>query len=293
MTEHFPLMVPGGEATGEPLTVTAPFDNAPIATVDTADRDAVETAFATAHGLFRNRDSWLSLSRRIEVLERAAEIAKGRREELALEAAREGGKPLVDSLIEVDRALDGIRECVEYLRTQSGRGIPMGINPASSGRIAFTQHEPIGVVLAFSAFNHPVNLVVHQVCPAVAAGCPFIVKPAEATPLSCWRIVSILHEAGLPPEWGQALLVKDTNVAGAMVADPRVGFFSFIGSGRVGWMLRSRLAAGVRCALAPGQHLRAFRRRRPRACNRPAWRRYWRRVAGVSLDTATRAAAAR
>ena len=252
MAEHFPLMVPGASATGEPLTVTAPFDNAPIATVDRADREGVEQAFATAHGLFRNRDAWLSKAQRIDILVRAAEIARGRREELALEAAREGGKPLVDSLVEVDRAIDGMRECVEYLRTQAGRGIPMGINPASSGRIAFTRGEPIGVVLAFSAFNHPVNLIVHQICPAVAAGCPFIVKPAEATPLSCWRVVSILREAGLPPEWGQALMAKDREVAGTMVADPRVGFFGFIGSGRVGWMLRSKLAPGARCALEHG-----------------------------------------
>ena len=252
MDKHFSLMVPEASATAEPLAVTAPFDNAPIATVDTADGEGVDRAFATAHHLFRNRDAWLSKVRRIDILSKAAEITRGRRETLALEAAREGGKPLADSFVEVDRAIDGMRECVDYLRTEAGREIPMGINLASTGRIAFTQDEPIGVVLAFSAFNHPVNLIVHQVCPAVAAGCPFIVKPAEATPLSCWRIVSILHEAGLPPEWGQALMAKDLDVAAAMVADPRVGLFSFIGSGRVGWMLRSKLAPGVRCALEHG-----------------------------------------
>ena len=252
MAKHFALMVPGASATAEPLPVTAPFDNAPIATVDTADAEGVDRAFATAHALFLNRDAWLSKVQRIDILSKAAEITRGRREMLALEAAREGGKPLSDSFVEVDRAIAGMRECVDYLRTQAGREIPMGINLASTGRIAFTQDEPIGVVLAFSAFNHPVNLIVHQVCPAVAAGCPFIVKPAEATPLSCWRIVSILHEAGLPPEWGQALMAKDVGVAAAMVADPRVGFFSFIGSGRVGWMLRSKLAPGARCALEHG-----------------------------------------
>ena len=128
----------------------------------------------------------------------------------------------------------------------------MRINAASAGRLAFTESEPVGVVLAFSAFNHPVNLIVHQVCPAVAAGCPFVLKPAEATPLSGMRVVSILHEAGLPEVWGQALLASDREVAGRLVADPRVGFFSFIGSARVGWMLRSRLAPGARCALEHG-----------------------------------------
>jgi acyl-CoA reductase-like NAD-dependent aldehyde dehydrogenase len=245
-------MVPGAKADPEPLQVDAPFDGQVIAEIETGNADVVERALSTAHGLYRDHDAWLPAPQRIEILRRAAEIMQERRDELALESAREGGKPLMDSQVEVDRAIDGVRSCVDLLRGQAGHGIPMGINPASAGRLAFTQHEPIGVVLAFSAFNHPVNLIVHQVCPAVAAGAPFIVKPAEATPLSCMRLVSILHEAGLPKEWGQALLVSDLDVAGKLVSDPRVAFFTFIGSGRVGWMLRSQLAPGARCALEHG-----------------------------------------
>ncbi len=74
----------------------------------------------------------------------------------------------------------------------------MGANPASAGKVAFTTPEPIGVVVAVSAFNHPLNLIVHQVAPAVASGCPVIVKPATKTPISCYRFVEILREAGLP-----------------------------------------------------------------------------------------------
>ena len=252
MPDHYPLLVPGATAGADALEVDAPWDGSVIATVQTADEGAVEAALATADGLFRDRDAWLPVPRRIEILKEAAGIMQERRETLALEAAREGGKPLVDSLVEVDRAIDGVQECVELLRMQAGRGIPMDINAASSGRLAFTRHEPIGVVLAFSAFNHPVNLIVHQICPAVAAGCPVIVKPAEATPLSCMRLVGILREAGLPPEWCQALLTEDLELAGRLVSDRRVGFFTFIGSARVGWMLRSRLAAGARCSLEHG-----------------------------------------
>ncbi len=250
--DRFPLMVPGAKADPKPLQVDAPFDGQVIAEIETGNADVVERALSTAHGLYRDHDAWLPAPQRIEILKRAAEIMQERRDELALESAREGGKPLMDSQVEVDRAIDGVHSCVDLLRGQAGHGIPMGINPASAGRLAFTQHEPIGVVLAFSAFNHPVNLIVHQVCPAVAAGAPFIVKPAEATPLSCMRLVSILHEAGLPKEWGQALLVSDLDVAGKLVSDPRVAFFTFIGSGRVGWMLRSQLAPGARCALEHG-----------------------------------------
>ena len=125
-------------------------------------------------------------------------------------------------------------------------------SPRAAGRVAFTRHEPLGVVAAVSAFNHPLNLIVHQVGPAVATGCPVIVKPAEVTPLSCLRLVQLLHEAGLPEGWCQALVTEEIPVAEQLVTDSRVGFFSFIGSSRVGWMLRSKLAPGTRCALEHG-----------------------------------------
>ena len=251
MTEHYALMVPGATATGD-VAVTAPYDDAPIATVDTADADVVDTALATAQRLFRDRAGWLNPHRRTEILERAAVIMAERAEHLAIEAAREGGKPLIDSRVEVARAIDGVKLCIETLRTQRGTEIPMNLNPASAGRMAATRLEPIGVVVAVSAFNHPLNLIVHQVGPAVATGCPVIVKPAEVTPLSCIRFVEILREAGLPEEWCQVTVTQGRDVATALVTDPRVNFFSFIGSARVGWMLRSQLAPGARCALEHG-----------------------------------------
>ncbi|MEO0997771.1 MAG: aldehyde dehydrogenase family protein, partial [Pseudomonadota bacterium] len=112
--------------------------------------------------------------------------------------------------------------------------------------------EPIGVVVAVSAFNHPLNLIVHQVAAAVAAGCPVIVKPAEDTPLSCFAFVGLLHEAGLPVDFAQALVTDSLQAAERLVTDARVGFFSFIGSAKVGWMLRSKLAPGTRAALEHG-----------------------------------------
>ncbi len=252
MTNHFPLMIPGVSTNDGSLEIFAPFDRSLIATTDTADAAAVEKALATADSLFRDRKGWLTVPKRIEILERTAEIMQQRFDDLVIEAAREGGKPLNDSKVEVTRAIDGIKLCVETLRTEAGEEIPMGLNAASMGRMAFTRSEPIGVVVAVSAFNHPLNLIVHQVAPAIATGCPVIVKPAEDTPISCFRFVEILREAGLPDEWCQALTVKDLNVATKLVTDDRVGFFSFIGSARVGWMLRSQLAPGTRCALEHG-----------------------------------------
>ena len=245
-------MVPGAKPDERHAEVHAPYDGSVIGTVERTDLTGVEVALENAHRLFRNRDAWLGAGERVAILERTAAIMHERRDDLAVEAAREGGKPLIDSLVEADRAVDSIKACVQHLRTQGGREIPMGLNAGSTGRLAFTRHEPVGVVVAFSAFNHPLNLVAHQVGPAVATGCPVIVKPAEATPLSCMRLVWILREAGLPEEWCQALQTTDREVAGALMSDARVGFFSFIGSDRVGWMLRSKLAPGARCALEHG-----------------------------------------
>ncbi len=251
MVDSFPLMVPGAKTDKETM-VWAPFDGAEIANVAVSGADVVEKALDTADRLFRDRDGWLSAEKRIEVLEKTAEIMGERFETLAVEAAREGGKPLPDSQVEVARAIDGVKLCIETLRTQHGSEIPMGLNAGSMNRLAVTTHEPIGVVVAVSAFNHPLNLIVHQVAPAVAVGCPCIVKPAEVTPLSCIRFVEILREAGLPEEWCQVVITGGREVSQKLVTDARVGFFSFIGSPKVGWMLRSQLAPGTRCALEHG-----------------------------------------
>jgi acyl-CoA reductase-like NAD-dependent aldehyde dehydrogenase len=245
-------MVPGSKTTSPPREVSAPYDGTLLATVDTADGGIAERALATAYALYRNRYAWLLPARRIDILRNVAKLMQDRAESLALEAAREGGKPLMDSRAEVARAIDGMLTCAELLRSEAGHVIPMNLNAASLGRIAFTQREPIGVVVAVSAFNHPLNLIVHQVGPAIAAGCPVIVKPAEDTPLSCYRLVALLRECGLPEEWCQALVTENTAITGQLVTDRRVGFFSFIGSAAVGWMLRSRLAPGARCALEHG-----------------------------------------
>src|SRR5258705_3909664 len=217
MTDHFPLMVPGGKTTSPPREVSAPYDGTLLATVDTADGGIAEGALATAYALYRNRDAWPSPARRIDILRNVAKLIQDRAESLALEAAREGGKPLMDSRVEVARAIDGMLTCAELLRSEAGHVIPMNLNAASLGRVAFTQREPIGVVVAVSAFNHPLNLIVHQVAPAVAAGCPVVVKPAADTPLSCFTFIAILREAGLPAEWAQSLLTDNRDTATKLV----------------------------------------------------------------------------
>ncbi len=246
------LMLATQRAAAGTLQVTSPFDGRVLEELPTADVAHVDDALAAAHALYRNRDGWLTIPERVEILGKAADIMASQVEDLTLLAASEGGKPFADSKVEVLRAIDGMHLCVETLRGHAGDVIPLGTTKATLGRIAFTQKEPIGVVVAVSAFNHPLNLIVHQVGPAVASGCPVVVKPAADTPLSCLRFVEILREAGLPAEWCQVLISDNRDAAEALVTDARVGFFSFIGSAKVGWMLRSKLAPGARCALEHG-----------------------------------------
>jgi acyl-CoA reductase-like NAD-dependent aldehyde dehydrogenase len=234
------------------LDVTSPYDDSVLATLDTFGAEHVDAALSTAYELFRDRSAWLSIPERTAILKKTAELMESQREELARLAASEGGKPFQDSMVEVIRAIDGVHLCIETLRGHAGEVIPVATTPATLGRTAFTRKEPIGVVVAVSAFNHPLNLIVHQVAPAIATGCPVIVKPAGDTPLSCLRFVDLLHEAGLPADWCQAIVADTNETAEKLVTDSRVGFFSFIGSAKIGWMLRAKLAPGTRCALEHG-----------------------------------------
>lgn len=248
---HCALQVPGAWSAGT-LEVTSPFDGKPVATIETIDESGAERALQVAARLYGDRNAWLPAHERVAILERTVELMRDRFDALARLAVLEGGKPLTDTRIELERAIDGVKNCVECIRSKQGSEIPMQLNVASANRVAFTRREPSGVVVAVSAFNHPLNLIVHQVGPAVASGCPVIVKPAEETPAVCFEFVSLLREAGLPDGWCQAVAVSDLSVAEKLVTDSRVAFFSFIGSANVGWMLRSKLAPGTRCALEHG-----------------------------------------
>ena len=252
-TPHFPLKIAGLSKTdASRAEVFSPFNEQLLGTVEQADKADIETALSTAHDLYKDRSQWLPVVKRIAILEKAVELMKADAESLAIGAAEEGGKPLIDSQVEMARCIDSIRACIDGLRNDAPHTIPMGINPASQHRLTTIRKEPIGVVVAISAFNHPLNLIAHQVGPAIATGCPVIVKPAEKTPLSCFRLVEIFHKAGLPEGWCQALLTQSHEDTESLVTDDRVAFLSFIGSAKVGWYLRSKLAPGTRCALEHG-----------------------------------------
>ena len=234
------------------MRVIQPYDGELIAEIPVHTASAIETKLRDAAQTFSNRGNWLPAYQRFEILKRLARLVEGDRELLALLIAREGGKPITDAKVEITRAINGIEGAAAHIEHMVGTEIPMGLTPASANRWAFTTKEPIGPVVAISAFNHPLNLIVHQVVPAIATGCPVLIKPAPATPLTCLHFVNLVHQAGLPEPWCQAVILDNHALAQKLATDPRAAFFSFIGSAKVGWYLRTQLAPGTRFALEHG-----------------------------------------
>lgn len=235
----------------EVLKVYAPFDLVLIKELKLANENDVELALRKAYNLYSVKREGLPAYQRIEILEKTVKLIEANFDSLINTAILEGGKPYNDSKVEVLRAINGVKLAIQAIGGIHGEEIPMGLTASSSNRLAFTTKEPIGIVVAISAFNHPINLIVHQVATAVAAGCPVIVKPALTTPLSCIAFVSLLKEAGLPEDWCQVLICSDKN-AEILATDSRVNYLTFIGSSKVGWHLRSKIANGTRCAMEHG-----------------------------------------
>ena len=233
------------------IKVHNPFNGRQVGEVPLQDRKQVQEALDRAAEVFADRSKWLSVPERIAILEKFKKLVEANQDKLVQQAIAEGGKPLMDTKVEVARAIDGIKVAIETVPHLLGREIPMRLNPASMNRMAYTYREPGGLVAAISAFNHPVNLIIHQVISAIAAGCPVVVKPASRTPLSCLILVELLHQSGLPKEWCQAVVCSNED-AELLVTDRRLSFLTFIGSAKVGWALRSKLAPGANCALEHG-----------------------------------------
>src|SRR6059036_3253972 len=125
-------------------------------------------------------------------------------------------------------------------RKLAGEMIPMDASQAGEGKLAFTLRRPIGVVAAISPFNFPLNLVAHKLAPALAAGCPVVLKPATQTPLSALLLAELMTEAGLPPGWLNVVAGPSSELGDVLVEDERVKLITFTGSAPVGWGLAER-----------------------------------------------------
>jgi len=233
------------------LSVTSPFDGRDLAEVKLSSKHDVDLALDLARSVYDDQSAWLAKHERIAILEKTIVIMQDRVEELTLIAANEGGKPYMDSKVEVERAIGGVKLAIEALNTMGGTEIPMGQTTSSVNRMAYTFVEPIGVVAAISAFNHPLNLTIHQVIPAIAVGSPVIIKPSELTPMSALNFVDILYEAGLDKAWCQ-VVVCDREASEHLATSEKIDYLGFIGSAKVGWYLNSKVSIGTRVGLEHG-----------------------------------------
>jgi acyl-CoA reductase-like NAD-dependent aldehyde dehydrogenase len=164
-----------------------------------------------------------------------------RREEFARIIAREAAKPIRTARVEAERAVGTFRFAAAEARTLAGDMVPLDAIAAGESKIGFALRVPIGVVGAIAPFNFPLNLVVHKVGPAIAAGCAVVVKPASQTPFSTLALVDMLvRECGLPAEYLQVVTGSGSVVGNALVDHPDVALITFTGSPEVGWAIRAR-----------------------------------------------------
>src|SRR5258706_11990652 len=159
--------------------------------------------------------------------------------ELARTIPLEGGKPIRDSLVEVDRAILTFRLGAEEAERMVGETIPLDLMPASKGRIGITRRFPIGPIAGISPFNFPLNLAVHKIAPAIASGCSIVLKPPSKDPLTMLTVAEIIEAAG-PPLGSVSILPMTRELGDRMVADERFKLLTFTGSPSVGWRMKER-----------------------------------------------------
>jgi acyl-CoA reductase-like NAD-dependent aldehyde dehydrogenase len=229
----------GGEwlETGSFLEVTSPYSGETVGRVAQAGaaeaRRAVDAA-ATA------LEEPLPAYRRAEILAAVALALAERRDEAARLISAEAGKPLKATQVEAGRAVSTYTFASVEARRLVGEMVPMEASAAGEGKLGFTLRLPIGIVGAISPFNFPLNLVAHKVAPALAAGCPVVLKPASATPLSALFLAELVEEAGLPPGWLNVIAGPASEIGDILLEDERVKLITFTGSGEVGWELAAR-----------------------------------------------------
>jgi acyl-CoA reductase-like NAD-dependent aldehyde dehydrogenase len=221
--------------TSTSVPVTNPFGNATVAEVPLCGDAEVDRA-CTAAAAALARDDFPQHAR-ARVLEVAAELARARTNDLARTISRESGKPIRTARAEAGRCVDTLTFAAVEARRLSGDVVPMEASASGAGKIGFALRVPIGVVAAITPFNFPLNLVAHKLAPAVAAGCPVVLKPAPQAPLSALALVELLVEAGMPPDWISVVTDTGKEAGGPLVEHPVPRMVTFTGSAPVGWSI--------------------------------------------------------
>ena len=175
------------------------------------------------------------------MLDKAAQLLTEGREDFARIIAAEAAKPIKTARIEAERAAGTFLFAAAEARKLAGEMVPLDAGPPGEGKLGFTLRVPIGVVGAIAPFNFPLNLVVHKVAPAIAAGCPVVLKPASQTPFSSIVLAELLIDhCGLPAEQLHVVTGGGGTVGNAIVDHPDIAYITFTGSPPVGWSIRAR-----------------------------------------------------
>lgn len=220
------------------LVVRSPFDGSEVGRVPTGTAADVERAVERSRQAMTTEP--LGQAERAAILEEAARRLGAEEDRLARTIAAEAAKPLKTARVEAQRAVSTFTFAAVEARRLTGEMVPIEASDVGTGKLAFTLRMPVGVVGGITPFNFPLNLVAHKVAPAIAAGCPIVVKPASQTPLSALALRDILRDAGLPEPWYEVIAGKASEVGNALVDHPHVPLITFTGSVDVGWSIRER-----------------------------------------------------
>lgn len=237
--EEYPFFLAGTPtSSGKHISVKDKFTLEEAARVAQASAEDVDRAIAAAEA---SRDELRAMPsyKRKEVLLHLAARLRERRDEMAYVLCVEGGKPWIDAVAEVERAIVTCTAGAEEAVRSYGEAAALDVSPLSEGYTSVVRHFPIGVCALVSPFNYPLNLIMHKIAPAVASGNPWVAKPASNTPLSALIVGEILAETELPPaSW--SVLPCSRDAADALTVDERVRLLSFTGSPAVGFALKAR-----------------------------------------------------
>jgi acyl-CoA reductase-like NAD-dependent aldehyde dehydrogenase len=220
------------------LKVTNKYTGEVVSRVALANASVLDQAIAAAAKAavpMRRLAAW----QRKAVLQHLAARCRERTEELAQQLTLEAGKPIKYSRLEVSRLIDTVEIAAEEATRIYGEVLPLDISQRAGGYRGMWKRVPVGTCAFITPWNFPLNLVAHKIAPAIACGCPFILKPASATPVGALTLGEILSETDLP-EGAFSILPLNSGDAGALVEDERIKKLSFTGSAEVGWQLRDR-----------------------------------------------------
>jgi glyceraldehyde-3-phosphate dehydrogenase (NADP+) len=243
MTASYRLWIGGAWRDGaQTQEVRNPYNDEVIAQFALAGEQEVEEALASSARAFPAMRA-VPTYRRAELLLRLAETLRARREEFARSIVLEAGKPITDARFEVDRAINVLTLSGEEAKRIAGEVMPLDLMPTSVGRLGLTRRFPIGPIVGISPYNFPLNLGMHKIGPALAAGCTLIWKPSLLTPGAAFLFAAMFAELAetcdVPPAALSVLTPPDA-LAERLVTDARTRMLSFTGSAKVGWMLRAK-----------------------------------------------------